>query len=77
MDFDKYIKLPLGCYPFGVEVYGRGAQYAELHGGFSTYQQAVEYRNELLDAGFDDYQYVRVVKIETVDTSERDRAPGV
>jgi len=76
MDFDKHIKLPLGSYPFGVEAYGRGAQFAELHGGFHTYQEALEYRNELLDA-FDDYQYVRIVKIETPETSQRDRAPGV
>lgn len=64
----SWIILPSAGYCFGVEARGKGRAYAELHGGFSTFAEADRKKRELL-AEFDDYAYVKVVKIETPEVS--------
>ena len=53
-----------GGYSYGVEALGVGWVQAELHGGFESFEQAAAYRDELLRE-HDDYEYAKVVKIET------------
>lgn len=62
----KYILLPgslSGGYSFGVEA-GPSHGGVELHGGFRTREHADRYAKALRDE-YSDYEYVKVVKIET------------
>lgn len=65
----EWIMLPSGGYCYGVEARGKGWKEAELHGGFKTYARAAQERDRLLRE-YEDYEYAKVVKIETPETNE-------
>lgn len=60
----KYIMLPKGPYPFGVEAGHKEGDLVELHGGFTTKEAAEKYAAEMRET-FSDYAYIKIVKIET------------
>ena len=65
----KWILLPDNSgYCYGVEARGKDRVFTELHGGFKTYGAAHVYRDGLLEE-FSDYEYAKVVKIETPEVS--------
>ena len=65
----RWILLPPGGYSYGVEARGKGWRNVELHGGFKTYEEADARRARLLRE-YSDYEYAKVVKIETPEASK-------
>lgn len=64
-----WIMLPSGGYPYGVEAGPSVGDQIELHGGFTTFQEAEAHRDFLLHE-YGDYAYAKVVKIETPEAFE-------